>query len=128
MKIRINYAEIEITVDNYEHGEGETINAYSLNYALKGKTFETAGELVKAINDAEPALSDNVGDYVFIDGRIDTDALVNDDNERPEAGELEAWKAGKTNLYNLHLFVGLSLVEEREFTETDAEKHGIEIY
>ena len=30
MKIRINYAEIEITVDNYEHGEGETINAYFL--------------------------------------------------------------------------------------------------
>lgn len=128
-KIRVDYATVEVTEDSYSDGELDYVNSWSID-SLKGKTFDNADELIKAINDAEWIFSDNKSDYVYIDSRIDTDATVNVDNEKPSDYEYEAWTHDELMLYNAHLMVGVTMVPsglEHDMTEEEAESFGLAI-
>ncbi len=130
MKILVKLADVQVSIDDFEKGETDFVNSWVLD-SLTGKRFDTVQELVEEINKDFPIFSNNIDDYIFIDGRIDTDAFVNADNDEPTPCEIEAWKVGKITLYNAHLFINLAIVPdeyEREFTEADAEKYGVSIY
>lgn len=129
-RIRIDYANVEVDEDSYEEGELDYVNSWSID-SLKGKTFDNVDELVQAINRAEWVFSADKSDYVYIDGRIDTDAAVNVDNVEPSKDEYEAWKRGELMLYNAHLMVGVTMVPagmDHEMTPEEAESFGLEVY
>ena len=130
MKIKVKYATVEVYQDSYNEGELGWCNSWEL-YGIAGREFDNIEDLIKAINQADFIFSDNKENYIYIDGRIDTDAFVNNENFEPTAGEIEAWKKGEIMLYNARLMVGICLVPDKyefDFTAADAEKYGIEVY
>ena len=130
MLLKVQFAEVEVYQDVYDQGEKDYVNSWSID-EIKGMTFKTAADLVQAINYYSGIFSDKIEDYVYIDGRIDTDAFVNEDNDEPTPAEIQIWRNGELMLYNAHLLVGLCLVPENyeeDFTEERAEEYGFSIY
>lgn len=128
--IRIKYAEVEVAEDSYEQGELGYVNSWDIPH-LKGREFDTIESLIQAIADETYIFSDDKQDYIYIDGRIDTDATVNDLNERPSDAEYEDWKRGEIKLYNAHLLCGLEMVPKgytHDMTDEEAEEFGLEVY
>lgn len=126
-KFRIDYAEVEVNIDDYNEGELDYVNSWDVD--VKGNTYNSLKELIKGVARNSYVFSENPSDWVYIDGRLDTDALVNNDNEEPDDDELEGWKKGEVTLYNAHVMVGVSVIsEEHELTEEEAEEQGINIY
>lgn len=129
-KIRVDYAEVEVYEDSYEEGEGAYVNSWDID-ALKGMTFDTAEDLVKAIAKNSWVFSEDLADYVYIDGRIDTDATVDVNNETPSDADFVAWRKGELMLYNAHLLCGVTMVPtgtEHEMTPEEAEAFGLSVY
>lgn len=125
--IKIKYAEVEIDEDSWEEGELDYVTRYSID-SLEGQEFEDIDSLIKAIADESFIFTADKDDYVYIDGRIDTDATVNADTELPSEEEYEAWKQGKLMLYTAHLFCGLEMVPKgykHDMTEEEAESFGL---
>lgn len=129
--IRIDYADVEVYEDSYEDGEGEYVNSWSID-GLKGKTFSNVDELTAAINEASyDVFSANKSDYVYIDGRIDSDAEVDVDNYVPSEEQYAEWKAGEIMLYVARLSVGVSMIPvgyDHEMTPEEAAAFGLEVY
>lgn len=126
MRYRIDYATVEVYEDSYEHGEGEYIQTIDL-YHLEG-TYDTMEEVLEAITNTGFGFSSRPFDYIYIDGRIDTDSTVDVYNNEATEGELEEWKRGELKLYNAHLMCAISVVsDEHELTENEADTLGFEI-
>lgn len=126
-RIRIKYAEVEVCEDSYEEGELNYVNSWDID-SLKHQEFDDINSLIEAIADASYIFTADKGDYVYIDGRIDTDATVNSDNELPSDEEYAAWRRGELMLYNAHLMVGLEMVPNgytHDMTEEEAEAFGL---
>lgn len=127
-KIRVDYAEVDVYVDSWDEGELDYVNSWDLNHELANKTFNNVDDLVKAVAKVSFCFSDDKGDYGYVDGNIDTDATVNNDNEEPSGEEYEAWKRGDIILYNAHLRIGVTMVPvgmDHKMTEEEAESFGL---
>ena len=119
-------AMVDVAVDDYEQGEGDFVNSWDFKIP---SDYDSAEDLVYAIARNSGVFSDKVEDYVFLDGSIQTDALVNNDNEEPSKAEIEAWKNGEETLYNAHLYLSVSCVmDEHEMTDDEAEAFGFPVY
>lgn len=129
-KIRVDYAGVEVYEDTYNEGEGDYVNYWEVDVA--GRTFNNVDELVAAVNKASYGVfSADKGDYVYIDGRIDTDAEVDVDNDTPSDEQYEEWKAGEIMLYVARLAIGVTMVPDgydHEMTEEEAESFGLPVY
>lgn len=129
-KIKVKKAYVEVYEDTYADGEGKYVNEWSLD-ELAGKEFRTGQDLVNAIARVDGVYTTDIGDYVYIDGRIDSDAEVNADNYTPTDAEYDAWKRGELMLYCAHLYVHVLVVPDEyshEMTEEEAEAFGFYTY
>lgn len=125
-KFKVKYADVETAVDDYEEGELDSVDRFSLG--IDGEVYNTIDDLLIAINYAMDVFTTNPSDYCYIDGRIDTDATVNENNEEPSEEEYEMWKRGELTLYNAHLFCAITMVPtglEHSLTEEEAAAEGI---
>ena len=128
--IRVDYAGVEVYEDSYGEGEGDYVNHWDID-TLKGKIFNNVDELVAAINEASyDVFSANKGDYVYFDGRIETDAEVDVDNDVPSEDQYAEWKAGDLMLYVARLTIKVTMVPtgyDHEMTYEEAEAFGLEV-
>lgn len=125
MRYRIDYAEVTIHIDDYEHGELDYIQTFDL--PITG-TYDTMEDVLQAIKDTYMGFTDDINDYCYICGRIDTDSLVDVNNCEATESEIELWKRGELTLYNAHLMCGMSVIlGEHELSENEAEELGFEI-
>lgn len=125
-KFKVKYADVEVTIDDYERGELDYVNSYNL--PIDGEIYDTIEDLLAAINYEMSAFTTNKDYYCYIDGRIDTDTLVNNDNEEPSEDEIARWKKGEETLYNAHLCCAITMVpvgEEHPLSEEEAAAYGI---
>ena len=125
-KFKVKYADVDIVVDDYEEGELDSVNRFSLG--IDGEVYNTIDDLLIAINYAMDVFTTNPSDYYYIDGRIDTDATVNKAYEEPTDEEYEMWKRGELELYNAHLCCAIRMVPtggEHDLTEEEAAAEGI---
>jgi len=130
-KIRVDYADVEVYEDSWDEGELDYVNSWDLNHELKHKTFNTVDELVEAVAKVSYCFSNNKSDYVYIDGRISTDATVNENNEEPDKEEYAAWKSGELMLYVARLTLKVTMIPagmDHEMTKEEAERFGLEVY
>lgn len=124
--LKVEDADVEIVVDDYERGELDFVNRFSMS--ITGNAYYTIEELLDAINTEMSVFTTNKEYYNYIDGRIDTDATVNDKYEEPTEEEYEMWKRGELTLYNAHLCCAITMVPaglDHELTEEEAAAFGI---
>ena len=116
---------VEVLEDGYETGEGEYVKEWTFD--ISG-TYNNMQEVVDAIAN-EVGTTNDVEDYVYIDGRIDTDMEQNAEGLRPTDAEYEAWRRGEETLYVAHISVYLNVgAEIHEMTEDEAEAFGLPLY
>ena len=126
MRYRINHAEVDIHIDDYEKGELDYIQTFDLG--ING-VYSTMEDVLTAIKNTYMGFTDEPRNYCYIDGRIDTDGLVDVNNCEASESEIEEWKKGELTLYNAHLFCYIDVIsDEHELTEREAEALGFEIY
>lgn len=125
----IDGGELETAEDDYNEGIiGETY--YSSVSNIKGR-FYLLSETVKFISDRLYFRSiSNVDAWVYLDGTLQSDVLVDENNMEANESEIERWKKGDMVLYNCHVVFPISIVryEEREPTEEEVSAEGVEIY
>lgn len=125
MRYRIDYANVDIHVDSYTEGELEYIQTFDL--PITG-TYDTMDDVLKAIENTYMGFTSDPKNYCYIDGRIDTDSLVDVNNYEADEDDIELWKKGELTLYNAHLMCGMSVIsDEHELSENEAEELGFEI-
>lgn len=125
MRYRIDYANVDIHVDSYTEGELEYIQSFDLQ--ITG-TYNTMDDVLEAIENTYMGFTSEQKNYCYIDGRIDTDSLVNVYNNEADETEIEEWKKGELTLYNAHLMCGISVIsDEHELSEKEAEALGFEV-
>lgn len=124
---RVKYAEVEVYEDNYENGEGEYVNGWNLS--IKGKTFKSLSEIVDAVSNEEYIFSDDKKNWIYMDGRLLTDALVDVNNEEPDEADIQMWRNGDLELFVARLDIAVEVYDEaHDLTEEEAEEEGFEIY
>lgn len=117
---------VDVAVDDYEKGELNHVNSWEFDIA---DGFKTAQELVDDIAESSYIFSNDINDYVVLDSSLQTDALVNAENELPSDDEVERWKRGELELYIAHLWVKLKVgVATHDMTDDEAEKFGLSVY
>ena len=117
---------VEVYEDSYEQGEGAYVNGW--DFDVRG-TYDTFQDLIDAIENATYCFTNRPDNYVFLDGTIQTDAIVDEDNEEPSDRQLQAWKRGEYELYAARLVLPIEVgAESHEMTEEEAEMFGISIY
>ena len=109
---RVTRAEVDVHEDSWEHGEGDYCNGW-FEETLEGEEYDTIEELFKGIKSETYIFSADPRDYIFMEdeGRIDTDATVDVDNDLADATDLQMWKDGEIMLYNAHLFCYVEAVD-----------------
>jgi uncharacterized iron-regulated protein len=95
----------DIHVDDYENGEGEYLNGYSLEEIIAAESpIEAVEKYFKNVLaydfDKDSACIDDEQDNV-----LHYDVLVDDNNFKASESEIEEWKNGKKVLYNDHSVV-----------------------
>jgi len=99
-----------VSVDNYNEGEQENVNNYSLNATIKAENPRKAielyfeNELFYKFNfensfiphEEEDEAEENILIY---------DVLVDFDNEEASERRINSWKKGKETLYNNNIFI-----------------------
>lgn len=116
---------VEVYEDSYERGEGDFANEW--DFDIEG-TYNTIQVVIDEIANSTGATNDP-NDYVFIDGRIDTDMEQNANGDYPSDEEFEAWKRGELQLYVAHIGVPLKVgASIHEMTEDEAEAFGLSVY
>lgn len=124
---RITYATVDVYEDSYSKGEGAYVNGWDLR--IKGNTYKSLTDIIKAVRNEDYVFSDDKKNWVYMDGRLLTDALVNVDNEEPYDDEYKQWKSGDLMLYVARLDIGIEVYDEaHDLTEEEAEAEGFEIY
>ena len=136
---KIAGGEVEVCEDSYENGEGDYYDGWTFpSYEYEYDDIEKLMEDISDISDVP--FTSNPSDYVYIDGRIDTDAFVAEDYLTPTDADMELWRDGEMTLYNAHLFCHIVVVEraytaeggfddpvEHDMTIEDAEELGLDV-
>lgn len=118
---------VDVMVDNYEQGEGEQVNSW--DFSVSSEPYNSAQELIDDIARHSGIFSNNIADYVVLDGSLQTDAEVTVDNEIPTDADYEAWKRGELELFVAHLWVNLQVgAETHDITDDEAEGFGLSVY
>lgn len=118
---------VDVMVDNYEQGEGEQVNSW--DFSVSSEPYNSAQELIDDIARYSGIFSNNIADYVVLDGNLQTDAEVTVDNEIPTDADYEAWKRGELELFVAHLWVNLQVgAETHDITDDEAEGFGLSVY
>lgn len=109
---RVTRAEVDVHEDSWEHGEGDYCNGW-FEESLEDEEYDTIEDLFKGIEHETYIFSADPKDYIFMEdeGRIDTDATVNVDNEVADKMELQMWKDGEVMLYNAHLMCWVEAID-----------------
>lgn len=108
----VKYAEVEVCEDLYDEGEGNYVNSWEIQ-ELNGREYEDIRDLLDDIAEYSDIFTSDMDDYVYIDGRIDTDATVDVDNNIPNAAQIQMWRNGEEKLYVAHLCCGISVKETK---------------
>lgn len=140
---RIASLSTDVHEDDYKEGELEFVNSWSGHDVLGKimfKEFESIGDILKMLNDKYLYIykdTDNIKNWAIFEDpdlkdeiRFDCDTMVDVDNNVADESDLEAWKNGRTKLFNAHsvLYVKAEYVEyapNNELTE-EAKKLGLE--
>lgn len=105
----------EVYVDDYENGEGEHVNTYTL------KNEVHADNPIHAVNKyLNDELNYNLGFEnceVYEGKRVDTSCLVDVDNDQPDSRMVDEWKQGRITLYANHISMFVSEVIEVSFDQ-----------
>ena len=126
VKIFADTCYIDAIVDSYEEGEGEFITSWTID--LSGE-YNNLQELIDELHDNYDVCSTDLRNYVFLDGRLCTDATVNNDYEEPSADELERFRNSEIDLCVLHIDIPLEVgMKPHTMTEEEAEGYGVSIY
>ena len=108
----VEYAEVEVCEDLYDEGEGEYVNSWEIR-ELRGREYEVIQDLLDDIAEYSYIFTSDKDDYVYIDGRIDTDATVDAHNNIPNDAQIQMWRNGEEKLYVAHLCCGISVKETK---------------
>ena len=127
----VRYATVDVYEDIYDEGEGAYVNGW--NMSIKGNAYKSLTDIIKAVSIEDPIFSDDKQNWVYMDGRLLTDAEVNADNEEPDDDEYEQWGNGDLMLYVARLDIGIDVYDEayeltEEEAEEEAEAEGFQIY
>lgn len=103
-----------VFIDNYENGEGNQVNLYSLNKIIKAET-------------PKEAIIEYIKDFLYYDispehlekdeekpNVIHTGALVDEDNSQATERQIEDWKKGLINLYSNNIYIVIEELKEIE--------------
>ena len=109
---KVTRAEVDVHEDSWEHGEGDYCNGW-FEEALEWEEYDTIEELFKAIEEETYIFSADPKDYIFMEdeGRIDTDATVTVDNDKPSKADFQMWRNGDIMLYNAHLMCWVKVID-----------------
>ena len=127
MKIIIkSKAYVDVSVDDYEQGVGEYVNQW--DFDVRGE-YNTIQELIDRIANESYVFSKNIGDYVYLDGSLQTSATVDAENYTPSESQFEAWKNGEETLYIADMYLPLEVGGgSHEMTEEEAQAFGLSVY
>ena len=126
LKIFADICYIDVYEDGYETGEGKYIEQWT--ESLSGE-YNNLQELIDELHDINEFCTTDLGNYVFFDGRLCTDATTNRDYEEPTEDELEKFKSGEINLCLIHIDIPLEVgVKPHTMTDAEAEQFGAEVY
>lgn len=114
---------VDITPHDYENGaDARPVNGWEFD--VRG-TYSSAQELIDSIAGDTYVFSRNLDDYYILDGSLRSSAMVDDDNETPMEGQIEAWKRGEENLYIADMFLSVEVgSESHDITDEEAEMFG----
>ena len=112
IKYKVKRAIVEVCEDSYTEGEGEFCNEWHESL-LEGNEYDTIEDLFKGIEEETYLFSSNPADYVYMEdeGRIDTDATVTADNDKPSGADFQMWRNGDIMLYNAHLMCWVEVID-----------------
>ena len=133
MKYRVKSGHCSIAPDSYVHGEDPSRERYDDIY-LSGEEFDSIDRLLSRVagffgEDYSPEYWLLLPDSFGGKPSLQTDILVNEDERKATESEIESWKTGKLQLYNVHIFLIVEVFEESHlFSEEDADMAGIEVY
>lgn len=126
IKIFADTCYIEAYEDGYETGEGEYIEEWT--ESLSGE-YNNLQELIDELHDINDIYSNDLNNYVFIDGRLSSDTTTNSEYEEPTQNELNKFKNSEINLCVLHIDVPLEVgMKPHRMTEEEAENYGLSVY
>lgn len=126
MMIYAGSGQVEIYEESYTEGEGDLITTW--DFPLKGQ-YANAQELVNDIAESSGIFSNKLEDYVYLDGTLQTSALVSLENDEPTEEELAAWQNDEFELYSQNLILPVEVGSgTHEMTEDEAKAFGISIY
>ena len=130
MKYRIVQSNYTIAPDSYNEGEDPTREQYADLY-ITGEEFDSIDELLSYVAslfnehyspDYWVLLPDSVGG----EPSLQTDILVDKNEQKASADEIAKWKKDEIRLYNVHIFLVVEVFGESHlFSEDDAELAGI---
>ena len=114
---------IDCYEDDYEQGELGFVNQW--DFDVRGE-YDTAEDLIKAIQKATYLFDGyKVSDFGFVDGRIQSSDLVDDESQAADKKDIELWKKGEKTLYSANLDLALECVSDKhEMTDEEAEEFG----
>lgn len=132
MKYRIVDCHYTITPDSYENGEDPN-KEQSAYLHINGEEFSTIEELLSYV-------ASNFGEKYSPDywillpnssggkDSLQTDILVDEYEYKASREDIESWKAGEIELYNVHIWLIVEVFEDSHlFSEEDADLIGIEV-
>lgn len=126
MMIYSGSGQVEIYEESYTEGEGDLVTTW--DFPLKGQ-YANAQELVNDIAESSGIFSNKLEDYVYLDGTLQTSALVSLENDEPTEEELAAWQNDEFELYSQNLILPVEVGSgTHEMTEDEAKAFGISIY
>ena len=126
VKIFADTCYIDALVDSYEEGEGEFITSWTID--LLGE-YDNLQEIIDELCDNDSIYSNDLNNYVFLDGRLCSDVTTNSDYEKPSEDELERFRNSEIDLCVLHIDIPLEVgMKPHTMTEEEAEKYGVEVY
>ena len=126
VKIFADTCYIEAYEDGYETGEGDYIEEWQ--ESLSGE-YNNLQELVNELHLINDKYSNDLSNYIFMDGHLYTDVTTNMDYTEPTEDELDKFTKSEINLCVLHIYIPLEVgMKPHRMTEDEAEKYGVEVY
>jgi hypothetical protein len=117
-KFRITRHSCITTLDSYEHGEQQEVNAHSIE---RHEEFNSMDELLSSLN-AHIGADYNADDFYADEDSLQTDVLckfVNGFYFRADADEISLWRQGLIDLYNCHHIFYVERIVKLKLTKKD---------
>ncbi len=126
-KLNLESWDADVYEDSYNEGEGDHVNSFN---GKVGKSFDSADELIKYINDEVIYKDMEKSDFsVMDDGRIVTSLLVDSENSPASKSQIAIWEKGDLELYSANYNFYIKLVAEKTPTSEELSKLlGIAVY